>query len=431
MKKLAALLVGKSIFKTTRLLKLGGGFAAPGLYALKLDSNLVEKLINHKAKNIIVTGTNGKTTTSSLLSHFLNASGHKVTKNSSGSNLERGIASYLINQSNFKGKLDYDFGVWEVDEFAFNSLAPKIRPNAIILLNAFRDQLDRYGEVNTVIERWQKTLSKLSSETLVVVNSDDQNLMNALKDFKGKVTKIGIKGSKISGENLKESKTKPDYEAEVLNTSSLEQTDLKVTWNSTHQEKFTLPLPGVFNAYNFLASFTLSHLLNLDVQKIKDSSSLFKPSFGRFERFEINNKQASIFLIKNPVGATAVFQTILPHIKPSDSLLTALNDNFADGTDVSWIWDIGLENLPSNLKSKIINLRFYVSGNRAYDMALRLKYAGINLSNLQTNVDLTNSFDDAISKTKGKLFILPTYTALLELQKLLVKKGVKQEYWKD
>lgn len=427
MKKLAAIIIGKSIFKTTRLLKLGGGFAAPGLYALKFDSNLVEKLINHKAKNIIVTGTNGKTTTANLLSHFLKATGHKVTKNSSGSNLERGIASYLINQSNFKGKLDYDFGVWEVDEFAFNSLAPKIKPDAIILLNAFRDQLDRYGEVNTVIDRWQKTLSKLSAETLIVINSDDQNLMNCLKDFKGKVTKIGLKDSKISGENLKESKVKPDYEAEVLKTSSLDQTDLKVYWKDVHSENFSLPLPGVFNAYNFLASFTLSHLLNLDVQKIKDSLSLFKPSFGRFERFEINGKQASIFLIKNPVGATQVFQTILPHIKPEDSLLIALNDNFADGTDVSWIWDISFE----NTRLSTLATRLYISGSRAFDMALRLKYADIKEKSTTINPVLEGSFNQAIKQTTGRLFILPTYTALLELQKLLVKKGVKQEYWKE
>src|SRR3989337_615784 len=136
LKTRAAILLGKSIFSLTRILKLGGGYAAPGLYGLKLDPDLVKKLINRKAKNIVITGTNGKTTTSKLISHFLQTSQEKVIRNSSGSNLERGIASYLISHAPLIGDLEYDFGVWELDEFAFNSVAPKIKPDVIILLNA-------------------------------------------------------------------------------------------------------------------------------------------------------------------------------------------------------------------------------------------------------------------------------------------------------
>lgn len=427
MKHLAAILVGKSIFKAARLLKLGGGNAAPGLYGLKLDPNLVEKLISKKAKNIIVTGTNGKTTTSKLISHFLNAASEdKLLKNSSGSNLERGIASYLINSASLSGKTHYDFGVWELDEFAFNSAAPKIKPNVIILLNAFRDQLDRYGEVDTVVNRWKDTLSKLSKDTILIINQDDGNLSKAIKDFEGKIIKIGIKGEKITGESKSKIEGQPDYEAEILKSSDLNGTDVRVTFNGdTHN--FTIPLPGIFNVYNFLAALALSHNLNLDLKKIENSLKDFKPSFGRNEKFEIQGKKANIFLIKNPVGATQVLSTILPHMSPKDSLLIALNDNFADGKDVSWIWDIEME----RLKIQDLGFKIFVSGSRAYDMALRLKYAGVEESNMEVNQNLEIQLEVAAKATESNIIILPTYTALLELQKILVQKGIKKEYWKN
>lgn len=424
LKTLLAILLGKAIFYLTRILKLGGGYAAPGLYGLKFDSNLVKNLINHKAKNIIVTGTNGKTTTSKLISHFLKSSGEKVIRNSSGSNLERGIASYLISHAPLSGKLNYDFGIWELDEFAFNSVASKIKPDVIILLNAFRDQLDRYGEVDTVVNRWKETLSKLSKDTVLIVNNDDGNLTKAIKGFEGKIIKIGIRGSKILGESKAKVSGKPDYEAEVLKSSDLEGTNIKVSFSGSSSD-FILPLPGIFNVYNFLASLALYHNLNLDLEKIEPSLKEFTPSFGRNEKFEIDGKKANIFLIKNPVGATQVLQTILPHVTSKDALLLALNDNFADGTDVSWIWDIDLK----SLQPSAISHQLYVSGSRAYDMALRLKYAGVE--DLDIEQDLETQFNKAVKETEGKLFILPTYTALMELQKILVKKGVKKEYWKE
>lgn len=422
MHKFLSILTGKAIFAASRVLKLGGGYAAPGLYALKINPNLVSNLINHKAKNIIITGTNGKTTTSKLISHFLKASGEKVLRNSSGSNLERGIASYLVSHAPLNGKLSYDFGVWELDEFAFNSVAPKIKPDVIILLNAFRDQLDRYGEVDTVLNRWKETLKKLSDDTVLIINGDDGNLEKTVKDFKGKIIRIGVKDSKITGESKTQSTKKLDYEAEILKTSNLNQTDLSIQINGS-KLNYTVPLPGTFNAYNFLASLALIHNLNLDIVRIAEYLKDFTPSFGRNEKFEVNGKTASTFLIKNPVGATQVLQTLKPHITSKDSLLIALNDNFADGTDVSWIWDIELEKFP------IPASKIYVTGSRAYDMALRLKYSGIEEKNLIVNPDLETTFNKAIKE--NSLFILPTYTALMELQRILVAKGIKKEYWRN
>lgn len=421
-----ALLVGKIIFFFSRFLKIGGGYAAPGLYALKVDPNLIEELIDHKSQNIIITGTNGKTTTAKLISHFLKSSKNKVIKNSSGSNLERGIASYLITHTNPLGKLNYDFGVWELDEFAFNSVAPKIKPDVVILMNAFRDQLDRYGEVNTVIQKWRHTLAKLDKETLLIINQDDGGLLKVAEDFKGKVIKIGLKEPLIGGEASTKALTKPDYQAEILDSSDIKATFVSIKFND-QITRFRVPLPGAFNVYNFLASFTVAHLLNIDPNFIEKNLDTFTPAFGRFEELKIKDKEINIFLIKNPVGATQVLETILPHISKKDSLLLALNDNFADGTDVSWIWDAEFEKIMKHQPEA----RIIVSGSRLYDMALRLKYAEISKDQMIIEQNLETAFEKAVSETEGKLFILPTYTVLMELQKILVNKGIKKEYWKN
>lgn len=429
-KTLTALFLGKTIFFLSRAFKLGGGFAAPGLYALKIEPDLVKKLINRKAQNILITGTNGKTTTSKIISDILKTAGHKVLRNSSGSNLERGIASYLIKHSNFFGKVDYDFGVWEADEFAFNTLALKIKPNAIIILNVFRDQLDRFGEVDKVVANWGGTLSKLESKAMLIANADDGSLEKLLGAFKGSSLTFGVKDSKIPGEAKGKLSKKPDYEAEILDTRDLANTEFRVIFEGG-SETFRIPLPGIFNVYNFLASYALIKGLSLDPEIIDHSLKGFLPAFGRNERFKIDglakSKNANIFLIKNPIGATQVMKTVAPHILSTDSVLVALNDNLADGTDVSWIWDADFEIL-SKLEKEV---NFVLSGSRMFDLALRLKYAGVDEQRLYIEPDLEKAFSRAVTAAGNKIFILPTYTAMLQVQKILVKKGIKKEYWKE
>jgi UDP-N-acetylmuramyl tripeptide synthase len=188
-----------------------------------------------------------------------------------------------------------------------------------------------------------------------------------------------------------------------------------------------LPLSGGYNIYNATAALSSKFLLGGLGENEAASLKDFKPQFGRSEKFKVDDKEGNIFLIKNPVGATQILQTILPNISKDDTLLIALNDNFADGTDVSWIWDIALE----QFKIKNVKCKIFVSGIRAYDMALRLKYAGVDENQIQINPNLESTFEKATKEPEGKLFILPTYTALLELQKILVKKGIKKEYWKE
>lgn len=416
MKQDLAIYLGKAIFSLTRLLKIGGGSAAPGLYALKVDPNLVEKLVSKIPKNIIITGTNGKTTTARMLAHFAKTSNFRVIRNHTGSNLERGIASALINST---GK--FDLGIWELDEAAFNTLAPKIRPDIIVFLNAFRDQLDRYGEVDSVVKKWEETLSKLNPQTQILVNGDDANTLKMGESFKN-VQRFGVENYKISGESSKTKKStkKLDFEARniKLNGISSSRFELKI---ENLKLKIILPLPGIYHIYDFLAAFAISQNLGLDQRKMVSALASFSPAFGRVEKLPFGY----ILLIKNPVGATQVFKTIAPQFKKGDRLLLALNDNLADGTDVSWIWDADFESLQSTAG----NLQIICSGTRAHDLAVRLKYAGIDPQLITIVVDPKIAFKRARTGLSGQLFILPTYTALLHLQSVLAKMGIIKRYW--
>ncbi|MCL4366457.1 MurT ligase domain-containing protein [Patescibacteria group bacterium] len=420
-------MLGKLINYLIRFLKIGGGSAAPGLYSLRIDPNLVENLAKQIPKNVIITGTNGKTTTAKMLSHFAKSTGLKVIRNHTGSNLERGIASTLIQDSSLhlRGvKLNYDLGIWELDEAAFNNLAPKLKPDLIVFLNVFRDQLDRYGEIDSVVKKWGQTLQKIPAETLVLINGDDINTVKLARDFRGKVKKFGVKDYKIMGEGTHHLKEKEnlDFEARNVKLDGLKCSSFSLFIN--HQSLLiNLPLPGLYHIYDALAALASASLLNLPVQQFTNTLKNYSPAFGRVEKLPFGY----IFLIKNPAGATQVFETIAPNIKTKDTLLLALNDNLADGTDVSWIWDAKFEHLrPTDNEQRII-----CSGNRAYDLALRLKYAGIEPEMITCEPDLQSALNKAKTNLKGNLFVLPTYTAMLELQSILAKSGIKKNYWEE
>jgi lipid II isoglutaminyl synthase (glutamine-hydrolysing) len=421
MRLFLAILVGKLIAFLTRNFKIGGGSAAPGLLALKVDPDLVQKLAEKIPKNIVITGTNGKTTTARIVSYLAGEMGLKVIRNITGSNLERGIASTLVTHYQLPGT-SYQLGVWELDEAAFNKVAPKLKPDIVVFLNVFRDQLDRYGEIDAVLNRWCDTLKSFPENTTILVNGDDSNTLKLKNGFKGKVKTFGVEDFKIIGESLEKEKNsqKLDFEARKVKMKGLEGVSFELFLN--HQSLIlNLPLPGIYHVYDAVAALAACHLLDLPIHQYTDTLTHFLPAFGRVEKLPFG----IIFLIKNPAGATQVLETIAPQIKPNDRLLVALNDNFADGKDVSWIWDAQWERLP------ITGYRLQVvcTGTRAYDMALRLKYSGIDATTLQVIPNLKQALEEARKGLKGQLYILPTYTALLSLQQLLAQQGVKRQYW--
>ena len=419
--------------------KIGGGSAAPGLYALKIDPEIVTKLSKKIPTNIIITGTNGKTTTARMIAHFAKESGLNIIRNHTGSNLERGIASALIqNLPLVTSHLSPDLGIWELDEAAFNSVAPKLNPDIVVFLNIFRDQLDRYGEVDNVLKRWAETIKKLDPKTIILVNGDDANTAKLAQSFKGRIETFGLESNKIKGEGKapKKTKNKLDFEAKNIKLKGLKGSSFDLTISKASRyalndkrQTINLPLPGIYHIYDTVAALAIASHLSLPVNQLASSLSTFQPAFGRVEKLAFGY----IFLIKNPEGATQVFKTIAPVMKANDRILLALNDNLADGTDVSWIWDADFERLTINYKQSLpTGERLTIcSGTRANDLVVRLKYAGFNPKQITVSPSLENAMQEARNGLKGTLYVLPTYTAMLELQRILAKQGLKEEYWNE
>jgi lipid II isoglutaminyl synthase (glutamine-hydrolysing) len=431
MRLLIAIFVGKVISFISRHFRFGGGSAAPGLFALRIEPNLVSKLTRNIPKNVIITGTNGKTTTTRMLGHLAKHSGLKVIRNHTGSNLERGIASTLLSSAklfHLEGGLrwhpSFNLGIWELDEAAFNNVAPKIKPDIVVFLNIFRDQLDRYGEIDNVIKGWCQTLAELDPKKIILVNGDDANTIKLAKCFKGKVLNFGVKDYKIVGESIEHDKERENFDFEALEVKldELKGSVFSITLNHELQT-INLPLPGIYHIYDALAAIACTAILRLPSKNLSNQLINFKPAFGRFEKIGFG----SIFLIKNPAGTNQVFDTVAPNLKENDRLLFCLNDKIADGTDISWVWDALFEKLRSRISKQLL----ICSGTRAYDLANRLKYAGFDPKSIQIEEDINNALKEARSGINGHLFIFPTYTAMLELQTILVKSGHKKHYWEE
>lgn len=434
----------------------GGATAAPGLIALKIDPNLVLKL-NKKIKlgSVIVSGTNGKTTTARLTYDILSTK-YKVIHNRQGSNLLRGIASTLITNSSLSGKLTFDMALWEVDEATLPDSIKNVYPKTIVLLNLFRDQLDRYGEVDSTRTKWHKALSTLPKNTTLILNCDDPGISILEKSHKGKTIFFGVSDNKVKlpvvagvadvkhclvcgaelvfGAQLSAhlghyrcpkcnfKRPAPDISAANLIFKPDFSTSILLSSNG-QTSTVNYSLPGLYNVYNILAAAAVSSHYNFDLPTVKDRIGKFSAAFGRFQRTKIKDRELVTFLIKNPAGANEVIRTIS---KPSGiNLLVILNDKIADGRDVSWIWDTDWE----ILKNKVDNV--FVGGTRCFDMALRMKYAEIELSKNNTYKEVNYSISSALGKMSNKntLIVLPTYTALLDVQKTLHRRGQEVTKW--
>lgn len=446
---LLAILIGKLIASLNKLTGTGAT-AAPGLYALKIDPQLVKKLTKKlKYGNIMVSGTNGKTTTARLASEILSTK-FKIIHNRQGSNLLRGIASTLIKQSTLTGKLRSNIGIWEVDEATLPEAMENTSPKAIVLLNLFRDQLDRYGEVDSIRKKWQQALQALTfkqGETLIL-NADDPGISLLAKSFKGKVTFFGIDERSVNLPEVSQvadvkhclncshmlnystvlsshlghyacpecgfRRPKPNISATNLKFNHDFSTSTKLTVNSK-QLTVNYSLPGLYNVYNILAASAVSNALRIDHAKIRQKIENFSAAFGRFQSVQVKGKSAIILLVKNPTGANEVLRILSKN--QGLNILAILSDKIADGRDVSWIWDTNWEIISSKIKN------LYVSGTRAWDLATRLKYAGINMSKNNVYEDIDYSIRKSVENLSNKdtLIILPTYTALLEVQKTLSK----------
>lgn len=460
-KRLLAIWLGKLILLFTKLFSQGGGTAAPGFYALKIAPNLLEYFTSQiLSGSVVITGTNGKTTTARLISQHFSQKNISYIHNRAGSNLERGLVSTCIEHCNIKGKLNHEYGIWELDEAAFTQTIHKIKPSHIILLNLFRDQLDRYGEVDATKNKWLKALHNISFSTTILYNSDDPQLVHLAELLKQKNNSVKFKSFSIKpiSENISEKdilspielvlcprcKIKLNIQTTIAglgifkcdncqlqnNAPNTQIVNWKLTALGTKGELFknnSIPfdtnLSGLFNLYNLLAGASYFININEDIDEYLKLAKQYKPAFARMEQINFRNSKYTLILIKNPTGFTESLKTIFDNNASYKEAIFLLNDNYADGKDVSWIWDVNLSKyLPGNIE-KIIT-----GGTRTYDMALRIKYSGVNQSNIVICENLHEIFENNISES---IPIFATYTASLQLQDYFEKNGVKTKYWKE
>jgi len=455
----AAIIVGKLAAEATRTFGRGGGTAAPGLVAEQIDPLLLRHLTARlRYGSVIISGTNGKTTTSRLLAHILGAAGLQGVHNRSGSNLTRGIASTLLDKSDLSGHVSADIGLFEVDEAALTSAAIQIVPRVLILTNLFRDQLDRYFELDQVLLRWRRVVEHLPQETTLCLNADDPRVATLGRYAKGRVIYFGVRESAHKLSDLPGSadvlacpncSQQMNYEELYLGHQgkyfcsncqfkrpNLEVSASKIALDGLQGLRFEmstpkggigihLGVPGFYNVYNALAAAAGAVALEMNLTAVQAGLGEFKAAFGRIERIPVGDKEILLTLVKNPAGFNEVLRMLSG--TAHEHLLLALNDLLADGRDVSWIWDVDLERLADH-RGPIT-----ISGIRAWDLADRLKYAGVNTGLLQVQPDLGLALRQALDNTpEGQtLYILPTYTAMLELRQILTKMGHVQAFWED
>lgn len=427
------LALGKAVYFLVKLLHLGAGGTWPGEAASMVSPQLLKALSARIKKGIIViAGTNGKTTTSLFVRKILEDSNFRVIHNSTGANLLNGVLSSLIEQSSILGEIKADYGVFEIDENSLPLFLKEVTPSRVVCLNLFRDQLDRYGEVDIIAEKWQNAFKNLPSTTTVILNSDDPLIsflgekLNAPKIYFG----IEISQSKINRlEHATDSifclKCGSRLNYELIYYSHLGKWSCQKCGFRRIKPSITSfksSLPGFYNLYNAQAAAAVAVSLGIAENKIRLSLKNTIPAFGRQEDFEIRNRKIKVFLSKNPAGFNESLKTVME--LGAKYLLLILNDNIPDGRDISWIWDVDFENIPSGTK-------IFISGKRAFDMAIRIKYSQ---KNPEKNAKLIRFVNEDIAKTldftlykipeKEKLYILPTYSAMLDIRKIISGKKI-------
>lgn len=424
-----------------------GGTSLPGKVLLRLEPDAIGTLAARLPRgSAAISATNGKTTTAALVAGILQRAEGRVVHNVQGANMAGGVASALLDAAHGRG-IDGDVGLFEIDEFWLDRIGPQLQPRALLLGNLFRDQLDRYGELETIAERWSAVLDRMPA-TKLVLNADDP-LVADLGVDREDVLYFGVEDDTVALADLphaSDSKhcrrcgTPLVYDAVYVGhlgryhcprgdsarpAPHVTATDIRLDGTRGASLRLRTPagdadirlnLPGLYNVYNALGAAALALALGVGLDDIVAGLQEVRAAFGRAETVEVDGHELAILLVKNPTGANEVLRTLALESGEID-LLAVLNDNIADGRDVSWIWDADLELLAGGVR------RVVCSGTRAPELALRLKYAGIPEERIETVDDLEAGLDAALAQAGDRLYAMPTYTAMLALRELLARRG--------
>jgi UDP-N-acetylmuramyl tripeptide synthase len=440
----------RAVGALSRLVGAGGGTTVPGKLLSVLDPGAVDRLAARlPAGTAAISATNGKTTTAAMTAEILRPR-FRLAHNRSGANLLSGVASTLLAAG------DAELGLLEVDEGALPEVMRRVRPQAVCLGNLFRDQLDRYGELELVAERWRSAVAALPAGTTLVVNGDDPQVGDLARAHERALV-FGLDDPAVARPALQhaaDSKyclrcgapleyaaayvghlgdyrcpeghvARPalDVAARSIELHGLERVGFDLSLPD-ETRRVELALPGLYNVYNAVGAAALAHALGSTMEEIVAGLGRFSAAFGRFERIAVGDKTLLLLLIKNPAGANEAVRTLVDGGPPKLAVV-ALNDAIADGRDVSWIWDVDFEPLLAGLD------RLVASGDRAAELALRFKYAGFADDAIEVEPNLERALDRGLELTAagGELVVLPTYTAMLGLQRIAAARGLVRPYW--
>jgi len=438
-----------------------GGTALPGLVALTIDPDFIAALASDLAHGVVlVSGTNGKTTTTRMLSDIVRATGWAPTHNRSGSNLERGIAGALLTESTWRGEPSGDLGMFEVDEASLPLVLGRISSRVVLVTNLFRDQMDRYFEIDQLARRIGDAIAKLDPRVTLVLNADDPIVAWLGQRHTGPVLYFGVDDPTVGGRvpqaisdatRCPRCKEPLHYERVVLahegdwscpscglTRPARDVSAIRVALTPVSSEiqlrtavasafdPVRVPIAGLYNAYNALAALAVARALDIALPTAALAIANFRPAFGRLEQVAVDGREMRLILVKNPAGFNAAISALLETGR-SPRLLAALNDRDADGRDVSWIWDADFETLAPVVEHVV------VTGIRSRDLANRLKYAGVARERIEVVDAWGSAIDRAIGAAPlgGEVVVLATYTAMQALRGELARRGHVAPFWED
>ncbi len=459
----AAILSARAAQLASRTLKTGGGSTVPGVVARRIDSKVLAKLSRRlPLGSAAITGTNGKTTTARMVSRILQTANVRAVNNSTGANLVTGITAALVSDSNLLGKPASEFGLFEVDEASVPKVAEEAELKILAVLNLFRDQLDRYGELAYLGKVISSSFPDLPPDSKVLLNADDP-LVASLGRSTGNPVFYGVDDPALDTGNLQhvaDSRNCPvcgtalDYESVYMGhvgvygcprcdfeRPRLDYRASRVRLEGARGSTFLLStpagekevgigLPGLYNVYNALAAAVVAGEAGVGLEDLSRSLAEFGGAFGRVERIKAGDREAFLLLIKNPVGFNEILRTFVTGAD-AKHILIAINDNDADGHDVSWLWDVDFEMLADARAKSGENAPFRLSGIRAEDMAVRLKYAELPVGAVIPNREKAIRAALEATPPGETLYVLPTYTAMLEIRKVLSELGYTHPFWED
>ncbi|MBI3976381.1 MAG: DUF1727 domain-containing protein [Armatimonadetes bacterium] len=455
----AGVLAGRLSAFIIRTVGAGGATTMPGRIARAVNPEILAHLGRRLPQGaVLITATNGKTTTARLLTAILERAGLRAVGNRAGANLPAGMVTALVRRSALSGRIDGDIGVFEVDEATLPLVVGPLRPRAVVLGNLFRDQLDRYGEIDLVADRWRDALTRLEGAA-VLYNADDPLVADVGRPHPAG-RPFGIDDPKVSRATALEHAADGRYcyrcgipyayaaiylghlgvyRCERCGTArppaavAAETVRLQGLAGSTFALRtpagravIRSGLPGLYNVYNVLAASAAALAVGVPLEEIAEAVGAFRPAFGRGEQIVIDGRRVVMLLAKNPAGFNEVLRTVTSGGHPIVGVI-AINDLTADGRDISWLWDVDFELLRGRCRAVVL------TGLRAPEMAVRLKYAGLDGGVVTVEPDPERAVRLGLGQLAGgeTLYIMPTYTAMLRLRSMLTRRGYVRAYWEE